>query len=152
MENELDTGAILIEEDELLPEALRRQSRPYSKVWRVVKNSDPHSFGRGIEQTGWTFFYTEGEIRATGIGFGGESTIRRTVNHLIGKLKWDKFNCLEIKRVEVKSVFGLSMVKLTACWRLLGPSLAMTPEMSLPSARLLQKRQAFVTQESSWAA
>lgn len=152
MENELKKGAILVEEDELLPDALRRQSRPYSKVWRVVKDSDPQAFGRGIENTGWTFFYTEGEVRATGIGFGPENTVRRTVNHLIAKLKWDKFNCLEVKRLEVKRVFGVSMVRLTACWRLLGPSLAMTPEMSLPSARLLQKRQAFVTQESSWAA
>jgi hypothetical protein len=151
MENEITMGTILIEEDELLPESLRRQSQPYSRVWRLVKGLDQGTLGRKIEQAGWTFFYTGGEVTATGVGFRGEKTLRRTINRVIGKLKWDKFNSLEITRVVEKRVLGFSMVTVVACWRLLGPSLQMTPEMSVPSARLFQRRQ-LSTQESALAA
>ena len=151
MENEITMGTILIEEDELLPESLRRQSQPYSRVWRLVKGLDQSTLGRKIEQAGWTFFYTGGEITATGVGFSGEKTLRRTINRVIGKLKWDKFNSLEITRVDEKRVLGFSVVTVVACWRLLGPSLQTTPEMSVPSARLFQRRP-LTTQESAWAA
>jgi len=152
MTEEIRKGAVLIEEDELLPETLKRQSQSYSRVWRLVQDSDPHALGRRIEQSGWTFFLTEGEVRKTWFGRSADKTMRAALNRIIHKLKWDKFNCLEITRVEERRFLGFSMVSITACWRLLGPSLAMTPEMSLPSARLLQRRPAFVGQESTWAA
>ena len=152
MTDEIRKGAVLIEEDELLPESLKRQSRSYSKVWRLVKDSDPKLLGDRIEQSGWTFFMTEGEVRKTWFGRSGDKTMRAALNRIINKLKWDKFNCLEITRVEERRFLGFSMVSITACWRLLGPSLTMTPEMSLPSARMLQRRQDFVFQESTWAA
>jgi hypothetical protein len=151
MENQITKGTILIEDGELLPESLRRQSQPYSRVWRLVKGLDQRTLGRKIEQAGWTFFYTEGEITATALGFNGEETLRRTINRVIAKLKWDKFNCLEITRVVEKRVLGFSMVTVVACWRLLGPSLQNTPEMSVPSARLFQRRL-LSTQESARAA
>ena len=151
MENQITTGTILIEDDELLPESLRCQTQPYSRVWRLVKGLDQRALGQQIEQAGWTFFYTEGEITATAIGFNGEKTVRRTINRVIGKLKWDKFNCLEITRVAEQRLFGLSKVTVVACWRLLGPSLASTPELSIPSARLLFRRPV-TAQESRWAA
>ncbi len=151
MENQITTGTILIEDDELLPESLRCQTQPYSRVWRLVKDLDQHTLGQQIEQAGWTFFYTEGEITATALGFNGEKTLRRTINRVISKLKWDKFNCLEITRVTEQRLFGLSKVTVVACWRLLGPSLASTPELSIPSARLLHRRPV-TAQESRWAA
>lgn len=151
MKNEITTGTILIEDNELLPESVRCQSKPYSRVWRMVKGLDQRALGQQMEQAGWTFFYTEGEITATALGINGEKTLRRTINRVISKLKWDKFNCLEITRVAEQRLFGVSKVTVVACWRLLGPSLASTPELSLPSARLLHRRPVMV-QESRWAA
>lgn len=151
MENEIRTGTILIEDDALLPETLRSQTRPYSRVWRLVHGMDRDSLGRQIEQAGWTFFYTEGAITATAIGLDSEKTLHRTIGRVIAKLKWDKFNCLEVTRVVEKRMFGFSKVTVVACWRLLGPSLASTPELSLPSAALFRRRPVAVEQER-WAA
>jgi hypothetical protein len=151
MENEIRTGTILIEDDELLPESLRCQTRPYSRIWRLVHGMDRDSLGRHIEQAGWTFFYTEGAITATAVGLDSEKTLHRTINRVIGKLKWDKFNCLEITRVVEKRMFGFSKVTVVACWRLLGPSLASTPELSLPSASLFRRRPVAM-EEQRWAA
>lgn len=151
MQNEIRTGTILIEDDALLPETLRSQTRPYSRVWRLVHGMDRDTLGRQIEQAGWTFFYTEGAITATAIGLDSEKTLHRTIGRVIAKLKWDKFNCLEVTRVVEKRMFGFSKVTVVACWRLLGPSLASTPELSLPSARLFRRRPVAVEQER-WAA
>ena len=151
MENEIRTGTILIEDDALLPESLRSQTQPYSRVWRLVHGMDRDALGRQIEQAGWTFFYTEGAITASAVGLDSERTLHRTIGRVIAKLKWDKFNCLEVTRVVEKRMFGFSKVTVVACWRLLGPSLASTPELSLPSASLFRRRSAVVEQER-WAA
>ncbi|HEV2493708.1 MAG TPA: hypothetical protein VG204_11640 [Terriglobia bacterium] len=151
MENEIRTGTILIEDDELLPETLRCQTQPYSRVWRLVHGMDRDALGRQVEQAGWTFFYTEGAISATAVGLDSEKTLHRTIGRIIAKLKWDKFNCLEVTRVAEKRMFGFSKITVVACWRLLGPSLASTPELSLPSASLFRRRSVAV-EEQRWAA
>ncbi len=151
MQSEIRMATILIEEDELLPKSLRHQSEPYSTGWRRVQGLDRHTLSNEIEQAGWTFFYEEGEITAHGVGFGPERALRGAMDGVTAKLKWDRFNCLEITRVAETRCLGLCWVTVVARWRLLGPSLALTPEMSVPSARLLQRRS-HPFHEPGWAA
>lgn len=57
MPETIKTGAVLIKEGTLLPEALRFESEPYAPGWRLVKNLDGCGLARIIREAGWTLFW-----------------------------------------------------------------------------------------------
>ncbi len=110
MAQTIEIGTLLIREDTPLPETLPLESDPYSKGWRLVKNLRCSAMDRKLSEMGWTFFYMAGEVNATALGSNSEKTIRRAVKTVMTNMKTDKFNCLEISRVAVKSFLGLPYV------------------------------------------
>jgi hypothetical protein len=97
----------LIEEGTLLPDCLRFESGPYSNGWRIVRNLDGFGLERKIREAGWKFFYMAGEITRSVLGFDREETLRRTVNHVLARLKSEGFNSLEITEVVAERFVGL---------------------------------------------
>ena len=114
MPDTIKTGSILIKEGTLLPEAPRFESEPYVPGWRFVKNLDGYGLDRKIHEAGWTFFCLAGEIKATVFGFDGQKTVRRAVKRILGKLKSEKFNCLEIMQVATKRFLGVPYASVSA--------------------------------------
>lgn len=113
MPDTIKTGTILIKEAALLPESLQFESEPYAKGWRLVKNLDGYGLDRKIRETGWTFFYLAGEIRATVFGFEGQKRVRGAVKRMLAKLKSEKFNSLEITRVASTRFLGVPYVSVS---------------------------------------
>ena len=114
MDENINTGTILIKEGTLLPECLQLESEPYSKGWKLVKNLDARGLDRKIREAGWTFFFMANEVNATAIGSDPEKTTRRAVKKAIAHMKSDRLNCLQIAQVAVKRFLGLPYVAVSA--------------------------------------
>ncbi|HEX2715968.1 MAG TPA: hypothetical protein VHM88_27610 [Candidatus Acidoferrales bacterium] len=114
MPHTIETGIILIKEGTLLPEALRLESEPFAPGWRLVKDLDGYGLDRRIQEAGWTFFCLAGEIKATVLGLDGQKTVRRAVKRILGKLKSEKFNSLEITAVASKRFLGVPYASVSA--------------------------------------
>jgi len=114
MAETIKTGTVLIRDGSLLPDALQFESEPCAAGWRLVKNFDVYGLGRKIHEAGWTFFCVAGEIKATIFGFGGQRNARRAVKRILTNLKSEKFNGLEITRVEAKRFLGLPYASVSA--------------------------------------
>ena len=114
MADKMKTGTILIKEGTLLPEALRFESEPYAKGWRLVKNLDSSGLDRKIREAGWTFFFMAGDANATAVGSDLERTTRRAIKKVIASMELDGFNCLEISQVAAKRFLGILYVTVSA--------------------------------------
>ncbi len=114
MAETIKAGTILIKDGTLLPDALQFESEPCATGWRLVKNLDGYGLGRKIHEAGWTFFCLAGEIKATVFGFDGQKTVRRAVKRILTNLKSEKFNGLEIMKVQAKRFLGLPYASVCA--------------------------------------
>jgi hypothetical protein len=110
MAQTIEIGTLFIKEGTPLPETLLLESDPYLKGWRLVKNLGSSGMDRKLCEVEWTFFYMAGEVNAMAFGSDSEKTTRRAVKRAIANMKSDRFNCLEISRVAVKSFLGLPYV------------------------------------------
>ncbi len=125
MAEKINIGTILIKEGTPLPEGMQLESEPYSTGWRLAKNFDGGELDRKIRDAGWNFFYMAGEIKVSVFRLDGENTRRKAIEQILGKLKLDKFNCLEITHVAEKRFLGLPYVSVVAHWRHIQESLVL---------------------------
>jgi hypothetical protein len=107
-------GTMLIEDGTPTPESLVVGTEPYSAGWSSIVKSSSAQLGREIESAGWTFFFMAGEIRTCGFGFNDQSRTDRAVTHVIGAVKLQSCNCLEITQIRQRSFLGLSYTSLVA--------------------------------------
>jgi hypothetical protein len=114
MTEEVKTGTILIRDNTPLPEGVQVECEPYSKGWRLVNNLGGSTRDREITKAGCTFFYLAGEFTGSAFGSDKEVTRGRAVRRILGHLKSEKFNCLEITRVESKRFLGIPYVTVSA--------------------------------------
>ena len=114
MDENINTGTILIKEGTLLPECLHLETESYSKGWRLLKNLEAQGLDRKIHKTGWTLFFMANEIHVAAIGSDLGNTTRRAVKKAIAYMKSDTLNCLEIAQVAVKPFLGHCCVSVSA--------------------------------------
>jgi hypothetical protein len=114
MAETINTGTILLKDGTFLPDALRFDSEPCATGWRLVKDLDGFGLDRKIRIAGWRFFCIAGEIKATVLGFEGQNNVRRVVKRILARLQSEKFNSLEITRVESKRFLGVPYVSVSA--------------------------------------
>ena len=110
MAQTIEIGALILKEGTPLPEPLPVESDPYLEGWRLVKNLSSAVLDRKLRDVGWTFFYMAGEVNAMAFGSDLEKTTRKAVKRALASMKPDRFNCLEISRVAVKSYLGMPYV------------------------------------------
>jgi hypothetical protein len=125
MAEKITSSTILIKEGTRLPEGMQLEGEPYSAGWRLAKNFDGGELDRKIRDAGWNFFYMAGEIKVSVFGRDGEVTRRKAIGQILAKLKFDKFNCLEITQVAAKRFLGLPYVSIAAHWRHIQESLVL---------------------------
>ena len=117
MANKIKAGSILIESSVRLPDSLQFESEQGSNGWRSVTKLEGSELDRKIRETGWTFFYLAGEVKASAFGRDTEKTTRKAIQKILANQKPEKFNCLEITQVASKHFLGLSYVSVSAHWR-----------------------------------
>jgi hypothetical protein len=128
-----NSGTIFIREETLLPAGLSIESEAFLPGWRVVRNLDGYELGRKIAQAKWNFFYLAGEMTTIVLGGEGEEAKRRAVRRTLGKLKGQRFNCLEITEVVAKHFLGIPFLSVTANSRHMQESLYLVPMEGLAS-------------------
>ncbi|MBZ5554223.1 MAG: hypothetical protein LAO21_16015 [Acidobacteriia bacterium] len=127
MTEEVKTGTILIRDNTLLPEGVQVECEPHSRGWRLIKNFDGSTLDRRITKAGCSFFYLAGESTGSAFGSNREVTRERAVRRILSHLKAEKFNCLEITRVEAKRFLGVPYVTVSANARHIQTSVFLFP-------------------------
>jgi hypothetical protein len=110
-----ETGAILIKNGTELPEPLVLESDRDGTGWASVAN---HLNGRQLEKAltnaGWTFFYMAASIRTTAFGFERRQMVNAAMKRVIGKVRLQRCNCLEVDDVSMHSFLGIPYVSISA--------------------------------------
>jgi hypothetical protein len=113
MTDAIAAGSILMQEGTHLPNSQPPQRKSQPGGWAAVENSRS-GFEKEVREAGWTFFFMAGEIKATVFGFDRQKTLRAALKRLIGKVKSQNCNSIEITQVTGKSFLKLPYVSVSA--------------------------------------
>lgn len=137
----VQAGAILIEERPLMTKLFGLESEPYSGSWSLVKVLDGFALDRKVRALGWNFFFMAAEARAMFFGAMGAKKIQRALKRILGKVKQQNFNGLEVTEIVAKRFLGVPYVVVSAHSRHLQQSCC------LDSAEVRQESQ----RDAEWA-
>jgi hypothetical protein len=146
MTETIRVGTMLIEDGTPTPESLVIGAEPYSPGWSFIVKSTSAQLGRELESAGWTFFYMAGEIRASGFGFNDQSRTDRAVAHVMGAVKLQNCNCLEITQMRQRSFLGLPYTSLVAHARHIQRSRAFQDPSNMPASAQSHRRESLSDQ------
>jgi hypothetical protein len=107
-------GTILIEEWPLMARVLGLESEPYSGNWSVVKAFDSFALDRKIHAAGWNFFFMATELRVVFLGALGAKKMQNALKRVLGKVKGQDFNCLEVTGIVAKRFLGVPYTTVSA--------------------------------------
>ena len=113
MTDTIAAGTILMQEGTHLPNSQPRLRESDSSGWAAVENSRC-TFEKEVREAGWTFFFMAGEIKVTVFGFDRQKTLRAALKRLIGKVKSQNCNSIEITQVTGRSFLKLPYVSVSA--------------------------------------
>ena len=71
-------------------------------------------FEKTMQEEGWSLFFMAGEITATVFGFDRPKALRAALKRLIGDVKSQRCNSIEITGVVDKSFLRMPYVKVSA--------------------------------------
>jgi len=122
----IQAGTVFIAAGAVLPESLNLESAPDANGWKSLESSGRSAFEQKVRQAGWIFFLMDAEITATVYGFDAQKALRTAFERITASVKSQKWNSLQITRVENKSFLKVPCVSITAHSRHLQerPSLA----------------------------
>lgn len=106
-------GSILMDKGIHLPNPLLFQKESGSSGWVAVKDPSP-AFEKTIRESGWTFFFMAGEIKATVFGFDKQRALRTALQRLLTEVQSQHCNSIEIARVTGKSFLNVPYVTVFA--------------------------------------
>lgn len=108
---------MLIREGTPVPAFLLARMESFLIGWRLVKDLNAQRLSREIREGGWSFFALAGDHHGRAFGFDESKTISAAIQRVFTGLQAEKFNCLEITRVELRGLLGLLHVRVSACRR-----------------------------------
>ena len=103
----VEVGTILIEERPQMAQALGLESEPYSGSWSVVKALDAFALDRKIHAAGWNFFFMAAEVKVMFFGAIGANNIQNALKRILGRVRQQNFNCLEVTGIVAKRFLGV---------------------------------------------
>jgi hypothetical protein len=95
-----------------LQESLQKDH--YSGIWSVVETMDGFALDPKIRSAGWNFFFVASEVKAMFFGAIGAKGIERALRRILGKVKQENFNGLEVTGIVAKRFLGLPYAVVTA--------------------------------------
>ena len=110
----VQVGTVLIEEWPLMHQLLGLESEPYSGNWNLVKVLDGLTLDRKIHASGWNFFFMAAEVKAMFFGALGAKKIEHALKRILGKVKQQHFNGLEVTEIVVKRFLGVPYTVVSA--------------------------------------
>ena len=110
----VQVGTILIEERTGFAQTLGLKSEPYSGRWSVVQGLDAFALDRKIHAAGWNFFFMAAEVKVMFFGAVGAKKIQNALVRILGKVKQQHFNGLEVTGIVAKRFLGLRYATVSA--------------------------------------
>lgn len=90
------------------------ESETYSGQWSVVKALDVSALDRKIRAAGWNFFFIASEVKVRFFGAIGGKKIEHSVNRILGKVRDQNFNALEVTGIVARRFLGLPYTVVSA--------------------------------------
>ena len=104
---DIKVGAILIEDWPMATQFLGLESEPYSEKWSLVKVLDGFALDRKIHAAGWNFFFMATQVKAMFFGALAAKKIQNALKRILGKVKRQHFNALEVTEIVAKRFLGV---------------------------------------------
>lgn len=118
----VQVGTILIgRQSPRMTAALALESDPYIQNWSVVKALDGFALGGKIHAAGWNFFFMAAEVKAMFFGATGAQKVQDAIKRILGKVKPQNFNCLEVTGIAAKHFLGVPYTTVSAHSRHIQP-------------------------------
>jgi len=111
----MTAGSILIEKHAPRPECFHLKDHSVPNDWMAIAhNLSSRELEKELSTAGWTFFFMANAIRTTVFGFNPAKMFGRALERLIGNVRQQRCNCLEIDGVATRSFLGLPYMKVSA--------------------------------------
>jgi hypothetical protein len=114
MPSNAQAGTILIQNQPLIAAVLGLESEPFSGDWRKVSQLDAFALDRKIHAAGWNFFFLAVELKVMFLGAIGAQSVQNAVQRLLGKVRGQDFNCLEVTGIVAHRFCGIPYVTVLA--------------------------------------
>ncbi len=111
----VQAGSILIgEESPRMAQVLALESEPYLGSWSVVKAVDGFTLDDKIHAAGWNFFFMAAEVKVMFLGAIGAQKLQSALQRILGKVRQQNFNCLEVTGIVAKRFWGMPYATVSA--------------------------------------
>ena len=110
----IQVGTILMKDWPLMTQLLGLESESCSGNWSLVKALDGFALDRKIHAAGWNFFFMAAEIKVIFFGALGAKKIQNALQRILGKVRVQNFNCLEVTGIIAKSFLGVPYTTVSA--------------------------------------
>jgi hypothetical protein len=110
----VQVGAILIEACPAVTKLFGIESEPYSGSWSMVKALNGFALDRKVHAAGWNFFFMAAEVKAMFMGARGADKIHDALTRILGKVRGQDFNCLEVTAIVAKRFLGMPYTMVSA--------------------------------------
>jgi len=97
-----------------MTEVLAWESEPYLEGWNVVKALDGFPLDDKIHAAGWSFFFMAAETKVMFFGAIGAQRIQNALKRILGKVRPQNFNCLEVTGIVAKRFWGMPYATVSA--------------------------------------
>ena len=97
-----------------MTQLLGLESEPCSGNWSLVKALDSFALDRKIHAAGWNFFFMAAEVKVMFFGALGAKKIQGALKRILGKVKGQDFNCLEVTGIVAKRFLGVPYAIVSA--------------------------------------
>src|SRR5579864_2670578 len=131
----VEVGTILIADRPRITQFLGLASERYSGNWGVVQGLDGFALDRKIHAAGWNFFFMAAEVKVMFFGSLGAAMIHSALERILGKVKQQHFNALEVTAIATRHFLGVPYVTVSAHSR------HMQQSCNLESAEARQRSQ-----------
>ena len=110
----VQVGTILMKEWPGVTQLLGLESEPCTGEWSLLKVLDGHALDRKIHAAGWNFFFMAAEVKVMFIGSIGAVKIQNALKRILGKVKEQQFNGLEVTQIVARRFLGVPYVTVSA--------------------------------------
>jgi len=110
----VQVGDILIEAWPAMTKLFGIESEPYSGSWSVVKALNGFGLERKVQAAGWNFFFMAAEVHVMFLGARGADRIHKALTRILGKVRGQDFNCLEVTEIIAKRFLGVPYTTVSA--------------------------------------
>jgi hypothetical protein len=110
----VQVGSVLMKEWPEMTQLLKLESEPCSGEWSQLKILNGFALDRKVHTAGWNFFFMAAEVKVMFLGSVGAAKIQNALKRILGKVKLQNFNGLEITGIVARRFLGVPYVTVSA--------------------------------------